>query len=92
MKKLMALLVLGVFCQGTVFAAPRGTAEYERLKELKKAQREARERGQANAASGEKGFWAREAERSGLAGTGAMFSNTAAKINPLDSPAERRAK
>ena len=91
MKRWIAILALAVFAaQGTALAAERGTAEYERLKEMKKARREEKAREQANPGSKEKGFWAKEAERSGFAGTGAMFRNAVFKVVPLDQPNSRK--
>ncbi len=74
MKRLVMLVIVAI-CFLTLepaFAAQRGTPEYEKLKEYKKSQREKEASATAPA---EKNFWQREAERSGLAGTAAMFSN-----------------
>lgn len=60
---------------GLVMAAQRGTAEYQQMVELKKKQREEKKVRKADPSPNAKGFWAREAERSGFAGTGAMFAN-----------------
>ncbi|HTL70048.1 MAG TPA: hypothetical protein VL404_02035 [Candidatus Eisenbacteria bacterium] len=93
MKRTVAVflfLALAWGLQGAAFAADRGTAEYDRLKEVKKAQREKKEREKANPSAKAKGFWQREAERSGLAGTGAMFSNAVTGAIPLDKPNSRK--
>ena len=68
-------------------AAQKGTPEYEKLKEYKKAQREKKN---SSSASSEKGFWQKEAERSGFAGTAAMFSNAVTDIIPLDKTNSRK--
>ena len=70
------------------FAAERGTEEYKKLAEYKKARRE--QKVDPSAPPKEKSFFQREAERSGLAGTAAMFGNAAAKIVPLDKPNSRK--
>lgn len=74
MKKLFAVLSLLVFTASVASAAERGSAEYEKMKEYKKQQRELKTREKANPSSRAQGFWEREASRSGLAGTGAMIS------------------
>ena len=84
MKKVAAILVVGLLAQGTAFAAARGTAEYEQLKAYKKMKREQKANGPIEAAPKEKGFWQREAERSGFAGTGAMLTNTVTSVLPFD--------
>lgn len=96
MKRAMAVLMLVVFAAPMpALAAQRGTAEYEALKEYKrkkKAEKEAAKAAEeANPGSGEKSFWQKEAERSGFAGTGAMFARGANAVNPLkglDQPRE----
>ena len=85
-KVLMFAVAMLVLAQGAASAAERGTAEYEHLRELKKARREAKSSG----APAEKGFWQREAERSGLAGTGAMIAHAASSTIPLDKPGSRK--
>ena len=93
-KAVVFLLLFSALSVPSVFAAERGTAEYERLKEVKKAQREKREHEKKAAADPsvprEKSFWQKEAERSGFAGTGAMFSNAVAAAIPLDRPNSRK--
>ena len=85
-KKLVVFIFAVLLCQGlTAYAAPRGTAEYEKMKAYKKAQHEKKKLGPA-----EKGFWQREAERSGLAGTAAMIVNVPGSIIPLDKPNSRK--
>lgn len=71
-------------------AAERGTAEYERLRELKKIQREKKAAAKASGTPEEKNFWQREAERSGFAGTAAMFGNAISGAIPLDKPNSRK--
>ena len=65
MKRILGILTVLFLLQPATFAgaAQRGTAEYEKMKEYKKAQREKKSSGPA-----EKNFWQKEAERSGLAG------------------------
>lgn len=83
----MGMLMLG---QGVLVAAERGTPEYERLKEYKREQKAKREAEKANPSVKEKGFWQKEAERSGFAGTGAMFSNSIGRVLPFDAPNSRK--
>lgn len=86
MKKIIMILVAVLMTQAPAMAAQRGTAEYESLKAYKKAQKEKKDRAKANPSEKAKGFWQREAERSGFAGTGAMFSNAVSNAIPLDKP------
>ena len=81
------------------FAVQRGTPEYQKMIEVKKAQREKREAKKAvektaveSGTAGPKkpGFWQREAARSGFAGTGAMFGNAVHSVVPLDKPNSRK--
>ena len=76
----IALVVL--ISASSAMAAERGTPEYERLKEYKKAQREGK--GTPGAASGKKapGFWEKEGERSGLGSTGSNVGNFFRNLNP----------
>ncbi len=92
MKKVAAVLISLFVAQGVAFAAQRGTAEYNALKEYKTKQRAEREAEKANPEpkSKESTFWSREAERSGFAGTGAMFSNGISRLVPLDKPNSRK--
>jgi hypothetical protein len=85
MKKSIFVL-LGMLLVVPAFAAEKGTPEYQKLVELKKAQRAAREAEKTNPTEKPKGFWQREAERSGFAGTGAMFTNAVANVVPLEKP------
>ncbi len=90
MRKAVRMSVLIVLLAGLsvpVLAAERGTPEYEKMKEYKKAQRENKG---SKPASTEKGFWQKEAERSGFAGTGAMFGNAISSVIPLDKPNSRK--
>ncbi len=82
---LMMILFLNV--SSLVLASQPGTPEYEKLKEYKKEQREKRKNPPAKT---EKGFWQKEAERSGLAGTAAMFGNALSDAVPLDKPNSRK--
>ncbi len=59
------------------YAVSKNSPEYQRLVELKKKQRAERDAERANPSAKAKGFWAKEADRSGLAGTGAMLKNVA---------------
>lgn len=86
MRKLFAVLVMICMAQAPVLAAQRGTPEYEALKAYKKEQKEKKTREKADPSAKAKGFWQREAERSGLAGTGAMFSNAISNAIPLEKP------
>ena len=80
-----AVLLLNM--SGLALSAQPGTPEYEKLKEYKKVQREKKKN---PAPAGEKGFWQKEAERSGFAGTAAMFSNAVTGVIPLDKPNSRK--
>lgn len=89
MKRGLSVVALFVFlfqAAPAAIAATRGTPEYEKLKEYKKAQREKKPNPSPNA----KGFWQKEAERSGFAGTAAMFGNAIAAAVPLDKPNSRK--
>ena len=66
-------------------AAQRGTPEYEKMKEYKKAQHDKKASGTA-----EKGFWEREGERSGLSGTAAMLGNAVSSVTPFEKPNSRK--
>lgn len=91
MRKRVAIVLLMMgLTAGTAMAAQRGTQEYEKLKEYKRKQAEERQQKKTDPASKEKGFWQREAERSGLAGTGAMFANAISSALPLDKPNSRK--
>ena len=94
MKKCIGILVLAVLVQAPVFAAERGTPEYDQLKAYKVKQRQEREQKKTQESSGqvqkEKNFWQREAERSGLAGTGAMFSQAISNAIPLDKMGSKK--
>ena len=90
MKKFISILVLTVMACSPVFAAQKGTPEYDQLKVLKTKQREERAQKKANPVPKEKNFWQREAERSGLAGTSAMFTGVIAKAIPLEAPNSRK--
>lgn len=88
MKRVLSVLTIGLFClQAGAFAAERGSEEYQRLVEYKRKQREERSR---PASAREKNFWQREAERSGFAGTAAMFGNAISDAIPLDKPNSRK--
>ncbi len=91
MKKTMAVFVLLMMAAGPALAAQRGTAEYEQMKEYKKKMRAEKAAGTVEgAAPKEKNFWQREAERSGFAGTGAMFTRGLSSLVPLDKPNSRK--
>lgn len=96
MKKAFALaLFLALFCGSFAFAAERGTAEYERLKEYKRAQREEREAQKANPEAGArkgKSFWQKEGERSGLGGTGSRIRGIFKDLNPMPFLKEQQEK
>ena len=89
MKRWISVLVFSVFLFHGIqaMAMEPGTPEYEKMKEYKKAQREKKN---APAAPAEKGFWQKEAERSGFAGTFAAASNTVSGLIPLDKPNSRK--
>ena len=85
MKKVVSMLVFALFVsQGFVFAAEKGTPEYEKMKEYKKAQREARAK-VASEPAGNNGptFWDREGERSGLNQFGPSVSKFIQNLNPV---------
>ena len=93
MKKGLMFFVTAIFLinfSGFASAAQPGTPEYEKLKEYKKTQRENKKNAPAASATGEKGFWQKEAERSGFAGTAAMFGNAISDAVPLDKPNSRK--
>lgn len=90
MKKWMAVFVICVMAQAPALAAQRGTPEYEALKAYKTKQREEKKTRKADPSPKAKGFWQREAERSGFAGTGAMLGNAIAGAVPLDKPNSRK--
>lgn len=82
MKKTIGLVLISLFLGGaTAIAAERGTPEYEKLKEYKKAQREKK----ASGVSEKTGptFWDREAERSGLNRVNPNFSGFIKALNPI---------
>ncbi|PIU39865.1 MAG: hypothetical protein COT00_04740, partial [Candidatus Omnitrophica bacterium CG07_land_8_20_14_0_80_50_8] len=81
------VLLFLVSFSGFALAAKAGTPEYEKLKEYKKTQREKNNLPETARA---KGFWQKEAERSGLAGTAAMFGNAVTDALPLDKPNSRK--
>ncbi|HXV19264.1 MAG TPA: hypothetical protein VD883_04215 [Candidatus Omnitrophota bacterium] len=92
MKKVVsaALLLLTVFLVSeTASAAQRGTPEYEALKEYKRQQRE-KKAGNPEPKGEAKGFWAKEASRSGLAGTAAMFGGAISSAVPFEKPNSRK--
>ena len=103
MKKFAAgflgLVFVSTFCT-PAFAAQRGTPEYQKMIELKKVQREKRIAKQASekeliasgAAPKGPSFWQKEAERSGFAGTGAMFGHAVKSVIPLDELNSRKTK
>ncbi len=88
MKRVMSVLIFSVFLfQGIqAMAMQPGTPEYEKMKEYKKSQREKK----GTPASTEKGFWQKEAERSGFAGTFAAATNAVGSVVPLDKPNSRK--
>jgi hypothetical protein len=99
MNKVMAVSLFVLVALGSAdlaLAAQRGTPEYEALKEYKrkkKAEKEAAKAAEsADPGVKEKSFWEKEAERSGFAGTGAMFARGVDSVNPfkgLDQPREK---
>jgi len=87
MKKVLSVFLLTFLLVegfGVAFAAQRGTPEYEKMKEYKKAQREKKDHPQPQGEA--KGFWQKEAERSGFAGTAAMIGGAVTNAIPLDKP------
>ena len=84
-KQIVFALLMGLVAAPTM-AAQKGTAEYQALKEYKNKQRELRKQEKTSPAEKGKGFWQREAERSGFAGTAAMISNGIGNAIPLDKP------
>ncbi len=90
MKKVIVFFLGSLFlCNnfGLALAAQPGTPEYEKLKAYKKTQRENKNN---PVAATEKGFWQKEAERSGFAGTAAMVGNAVAGVVPLEKPNSRK--
>ena len=89
MKKIQIVFLVILFLSNllSLASAQPGTPEYEKLKEYKKTQREHRKN---PAAGSEKGFWQKEADRSGFAGTAAMFGNAVAGAVPLEKPNSRK--
>ena len=85
MKKVVALFLF-VLLASPAIAAQRGTPEYEALKAYKKTQHEKKEHEKTEPSAHVKGFWQREAERSGLAGTAAMCSTSITNVLPLAKP------
>ncbi|MGH7197357.1 MAG: hypothetical protein ACREH5_01275 [Candidatus Omnitrophota bacterium] len=93
MRKLIVVFVLvsmALCAAGPVFAVQRGTPEYEKMKEYKRLQREKKNNPSAQPQGEAEGFWAREAKRSGFAGTAAMFGNALTGAVPLDKPNSRK--
>ncbi len=93
MKKSVAGVLIFSFAILTAqvsWAAERGTEEYRKMVEYKKAQREKKAAAKAQGLPQEKNFWQREAERSGFAGTAAMFGNAIGSAIPLDKPNSRK--
>ena len=95
MKKILGVLMFaGVLLQGLGTAyALKGDADYEKMVAYKKAQRE-KKTAEAKMPKTDhpKSFWQKEAERSGFAGTGAMFGNAVTSLVPLDKPNSRKEK
>lgn len=91
MKKAVGIFFIFLMGMSDVaLAADRGSAEYQRLVEVKRAQREKKAAAKAQGLPAEKNFWQREASRSGLAGTAAMFGNVVSGVVPLDKPNSRK--
>ncbi|OIO37643.1 MAG: hypothetical protein AUJ72_04145 [Candidatus Omnitrophica bacterium CG1_02_46_14] len=84
---IFATLCLLANFAGFALAAKPGTPEYQKLKEYKKTEREKKN---TPSTLKEKGFWQKEAERSGFAGTAAMFTNAVSNAIPLDKPNSRK--
>ena len=85
MKKIVVWVLFLMLVSTVSFAATRGTAEYEKIKEYKKAQRakeEAIKKDPSLAEKKEPGFWDREAKHSGLGGTPSKMSNFFKNLNP----------
>lgn len=92
MKKAIVIGLLMGLTVTPAMATQRGTPEYEALKEYKNKQRAERDAKKADPAPKEKKntFWSREAERSGFAGTGAMFANGIDRVIPLEKLNSRK--
>ncbi len=91
MKKWAGFLVFACFLfQGAsfVWAVQRDTPEYEKMKEYKKWKRD--NKGKPELQDQGPNFWQREASRSGLAGTAAMFGSALTNAIPLDKPNSRK--
>ncbi len=87
MKKII-VFSLFMALAAPAFAVQRGTPEYDQMKAIKQKQREEKKLKKTSESAPntktEKGFWQREAERSGFAGTGAMFNKAISAAIPLD--------
>jgi hypothetical protein len=84
MKKTIGLFVAVLFLTtsfGVAMAAQRGTPEYEKLKEYKKAQRAKKESAPATKSAVSE-FWKKEGDRSGLSQTGSTISTFFQNLNP----------
>jgi len=84
MRKKTVVFIFALFLfqsLGAAWAAQRGTEEYKKLAEYKKAQHEKKASGTM-----EKNFWQKEAERSGLAGTVAAVGTLTTSVIPLEKP------
>lgn len=92
MKRLFGFILIGILSVQGVSAAwamERGTPEYEKMKEYKRQQREKRLAMKTDpeaARSEEPSFWQKEAARSGLAGTAAMFGGVITNAVPFSKP------
>ena len=89
MKKVIAgsLFIMLVAVHGAFAMTPeeQKKAQYQEMKKIKDAQREARANKKANAVSTPKAetFWDREAKRSGLSETGSGMGQWVHNLNPV---------
>ena len=83
MKRIIWFWVGLFLLQGatSAYALQRGTPEYEKMKEYKKAQHEKKASSPV-----EKNFFQKEAERSGLAGSVMAIGHIAGSVVPLEKP------
>ena len=82
MKKTAVFVVSALFLfqsGGVALAMQHGSPEYQKMVAIKKAQREKKK----NPAASEQSFFQKEASRSGLAGTAAMFGNAIGGAIPM---------
>lgn len=88
--RVLTLAILMTLLAGVSWSAEPGTAEYKKMADYKKAQREKKAAAKTQGVPEEKNFWQKEAERSGFTGTAAMFGNAIGGVIPVDKPNSRK--